>query len=100
MNEYGGTSFVAPQLNGSTAAIDSYLGHRVGFWNPTIYGRRGSLASARSPSSISLGPATTTSTTPATLVRLYNEGVGLGQPNRPSWRACSEGVPLLVLIHR
>ncbi len=39
---WGGTSFVAPQLNGSTAVIDSYLGHRVGFWNPTIYaaGRR------------------------------------------------------------
>ena len=33
----GGTSFVAPQLNGSTAVIDSVLGHRVGFWNPSIY---------------------------------------------------------------
>ncbi len=36
VQEYGGTSFVAPQLNGSTAVIDSYLGHRVGFWNPSI----------------------------------------------------------------
>lgn len=35
--QYGGTSFVAPQLNGATAVIDSALGHRVGFWNPTIY---------------------------------------------------------------
>lgn len=34
---FGGTSFVAPQLNGSTALIDSLLGHRVGFWNPAIY---------------------------------------------------------------
>ena len=34
---WGGTSFVAPQLNGSTAVIDSALGHRVGFWNPRIY---------------------------------------------------------------
>ncbi|MGD0061894.1 MAG: S53 family peptidase [Streptosporangiaceae bacterium] len=34
---WGGTSFVAPQLNGSTAVIDSSLGHRVGLWNPTIY---------------------------------------------------------------
>ena len=34
---WGGTSFVAPQLNGSTAVIDSALGHRVGFWNPSIY---------------------------------------------------------------
>jgi kumamolisin len=37
LSEYGGTSFVAPQMNGSTAVIDSYLGHRIGFWNPTIY---------------------------------------------------------------
>ena len=34
---WGGTSFVAPQLNGSTAVIDSLLGHRVGFWNTSIY---------------------------------------------------------------
>jgi kumamolisin len=34
---WGGTSFVAPQLNGATAVIDSYVGHRVGFWNPQIY---------------------------------------------------------------
>ncbi len=41
LGEYGGTSFVAPQMNGSTAVIDSYLGHRVGFWNPVIYGITG-----------------------------------------------------------
>ncbi len=35
--QYGGTSFVSPQLNGTTAVIDSYVGHRVGFWNPKIY---------------------------------------------------------------
>jgi kumamolisin len=34
---WGGTSFVGPQLNGSAAVIDSYLGHRVGLWNPSIY---------------------------------------------------------------
>jgi kumamolisin len=34
---WGGTSFVAPQFNGSTAVIDSYLGHRVGLWNSSIY---------------------------------------------------------------
>ena len=49
-SEYGGTSFVAPQLNGSTAVIDSYLGHRVGFWNPIIVRRRGQAQLARSPS--------------------------------------------------
>jgi kumamolisin len=35
--QYGGTSFVSPQLNGATAVIDSYVGHRVGLWNPKIY---------------------------------------------------------------
>ena len=34
---WGGTSFVAPQLNGSTALIDQYAGLRVGLWNPSIY---------------------------------------------------------------
>src|SRR5260370_29447215 len=42
---WGGTSFVAPQLNGSTAVIDSALGRRVGFWNPAIY------SAARGPGS-------------------------------------------------
>ncbi|MGB6454145.1 MAG: S53 family peptidase [Streptosporangiaceae bacterium] len=37
LSEFGGTSFVDPQMNGSTAVIDSYLGHRVGFWNPVMY---------------------------------------------------------------
>jgi kumamolisin len=37
LQEGGGTSFVAPQLNGATAVIDSFLGHRVGLWNPAIY---------------------------------------------------------------
>jgi kumamolisin len=37
VEEYGGTSFVAPELNGTTAVFESALGHRVGFWNPTIY---------------------------------------------------------------
>jgi len=34
---WGGTSFVAPQFNGSAAVIDSALGRRVGFLNPTMY---------------------------------------------------------------
>ncbi len=44
--QYGGTSFVSPQLNGTTAVIESYVGHRVGFWNPKIYklGERRQLA--------------------------------------------------------
>ena len=33
----GGTSFVAPQLNGITALLKQSSGHRVGLWNPQIY---------------------------------------------------------------
>ena len=35
---WGGTSFVGPQLNGVTAYFESSVGHRIGFWNPAIYG--------------------------------------------------------------
>ena len=33
----GGTSFVAPQLNGISALLTQSIGHRVGFWNPRVY---------------------------------------------------------------
>lgn len=33
----GGTSFVAPQLNGISALLTQSTGHRVGFWNPQMY---------------------------------------------------------------
>ncbi|HEX4268908.1 MAG TPA: S53 family peptidase [Steroidobacteraceae bacterium] len=35
---WGGTSFVAPQLNGMTALIDEASGGRVGLLNPVVYG--------------------------------------------------------------
>ncbi len=35
--DFGGTSFIGPQLNGVTADYESALGHRIGFWNPNIY---------------------------------------------------------------
>jgi kumamolisin len=41
--QFGGTSFVAPQLNGTTAVLASALHHRLGFWNPVVY------AAAQSP---------------------------------------------------
>jgi subtilase family serine protease len=34
---FGGTSFVAPQLNGITALLRQSSGRRVGFWNPQVY---------------------------------------------------------------
>jgi kumamolisin len=77
---WGGTSYVAPQLNGSAALIDSYLGHRVGFWNPDMYALAGVPGSP-------LTPLTQSGTTSDNLFysgtpgQPYNEGSGLGYPN-------------------
>jgi kumamolisin len=77
---WGGTSFVAPQLNGSAAVIDSALGHRVGFWNPAIYG----------DAALGGGPFTELDQAGTSNDNLYytgnpgerfNEAVGLGIPN-------------------
>jgi len=77
---WGGTSFVAPQLNGSTAVIDSALGHRVGFWNPVIY-----VAAAESGSPFGALDAAGTSSDnlyyTGTPGEPYNPGVGLGTPD-------------------
>jgi kumamolisin len=77
---WGGTSFVAPELNGSTAVIDSALGHRVGFWNPSIYRAASSYNSPFTP----LNQAGTSNDNifytgnPGTV---YNPATGLGTPN-------------------
>jgi kumamolisin len=77
---WGGTSFVAPQLAGSAAVIDSYLGGRAGFWNPALYrfaiGRNSPVtpldaASAGNDNLYYTG-------TPGSL---FNPGAGLGVPN-------------------
>jgi kumamolisin len=76
----GGTSFVAPQLNGSTAVIDSFVGHRVGFWNPSVY----SFATTGGSPFTPLNQTGTNNDnlfftgTPGTQ---YNEGAGLGVPD-------------------
>ncbi len=44
---YGGTSFVAPELNGITALIDQASGGRVGFLNPTLYALQNELGYGR-----------------------------------------------------
>jgi kumamolisin len=83
LNEYGGTSFVDPQLNGSTAVIDSYLGHRVGFWNPVIY----SAAAVGSHVFTQLNSAGTSNDNiyyTGNPGAEYNEGDGLGQPDLAS----------------
>ncbi len=80
LSEYGGTSFVDPQMNGSNAVIDSELGHRVGFWNPVLY------AAAVSPNSpfTQLNQASTSNDNiyyTGNPGEPYNEGIGLGQPD-------------------
>lgn len=80
LNEYGGTSFVAPQMNGATAVIDSYLGHRVGFWNPVMYN---AAASGNNPFT-QLNTAGTSNDNiyyTGNPGQAYNQGIGLGMPN-------------------
>ena len=78
--EYGGTSFVAPQMNGSTAVIDSYLGHRVGFWNPVMYG---AVASGHDPFTQinTVGTSNDNIYYTGNPGQQFNEGIGLGMPN-------------------
>jgi subtilase family serine protease len=77
---WGGTSFVAPQLNGSTAVIDSYLGHRVGFWNPSIYAFADGPGSPFTPLRDS-GTGNDNIYYTGNPGQLYNQGSGLGYPN-------------------
>jgi kumamolisin len=78
---WGGTSFTSPQFNGSTAVIDSYLGHRVGLLNPSLY--RAARSSASSP----FNPLDTAGTSNDNIYYTgnpgepYNQGVGLGIPD-------------------
>lgn len=77
---WGGTSFVAPQLNGSTAVIDSAVGHRVGFWNPQIY----AFASGRNTPFTPLDQTGTTNDNwfyTGTPGAVWNGATGLGVPN-------------------
>lgn len=77
---WGGTSFVAPQLNGAAAVIDSYVGHRLGFWNPAIYkfaaGRRSPFSPLNSASASNDNLYYTGSKG-----HIFNPGSGLGVPN-------------------
>jgi kumamolisin len=77
---WGGTSFVAPQLNGATAVIDSLLGHRIGFWNPAVYGFAAHGNSPFTP----LDEASNNNDNlfyTGTPGHVYNVGSGLGYPD-------------------
>jgi kumamolisin len=77
---WGGTSFVAPQLNGSTAVIDSYLGHRVGLWNPSIYAFATGWNSPFTPLN-AVGTSSDNIYYTGNPGSVYSEGSGLGFPN-------------------
>jgi len=77
---WGGTSFVAPQFNGSTAVIDSYLGHRIGLWNPSLYQFAAGSASPVTPLS-QAGTGNDNLFYTGNPGQQYNPASGLGVPN-------------------
>jgi subtilase family serine protease len=77
---WGGTSFVSPQFNGSTAVIDSYLGHRIGLWNPSVYRFAAGPASPVTPLSQASSNNDNIFYTGNPGER-YNAATGLGVPN-------------------
>ena len=77
---WGGTSFVAPQLNGAAALIDSALGRRTGFWNPAMY----RFAAGKNSPFTPLDQASRNNGNlyyTGTPGHIYNAGSGLGTPN-------------------
>jgi kumamolisin len=77
---WGGTSFVAPQFNGATALMDSLIGHRVGFWNTSIYRFATGWNSPFTPLDTS-GTSNDNLYYTGTQGQLFNVGTGLGTPN-------------------
>jgi subtilase family serine protease len=77
---WGGTSFVSPQFNGSTAVIDSFLGRRIGLWNPSVYSFAAGSGSPVTPLSKASSDNDNIFYTGNPGER-YNEATGLGVPN-------------------
>jgi subtilase family serine protease len=77
---WGGTSFVAPQFAGATAVLDSYLGRRVGFWNPSIYRFAQQRNSPLTPLDAS-GASNDNLYYTGTPGNVFNPGSGLGIPD-------------------
>ncbi len=75
---WGGTSFVAPQLNGITALIDEAAGGRVGLLNPVVYWLQGYSAygAARPFNDITKGDNWYYYGVPG-----YDDGAGIGTVN-------------------
>jgi kumamolisin len=95
-SDWGGTSFVAPQLNGSTAILDQYVGGRVGFWNPAIYQFANQIGSPFTPLGTSARSNDNLYYT-GTPGQTYNVGTGLGVPDMArlaadfAWQASAYG---------
>jgi kumamolisin len=77
---WGGTSFVAPQLNGAAAVIASALNRRTGFWNPEIYRLARSVQSPFTPLGATGGDNDNVYYT-GTADAIYNPATGLGTPD-------------------
>jgi kumamolisin len=77
---WGGTSFIGPQFNGSTAVIDSVLGHRIGLWNPNLYAFAAGPDSPVTPLN-QVGTGNDNIFYTGNPGQLYNEATGLGVPN-------------------
>jgi subtilase family serine protease len=83
---WGGTSFVAPQFNGATAVIDSYLGHRIGLWNPSLYQFAAGSSSPVTPLS-QAGTGNDNLFYTGNPGELYNAATGLGVPDLAAYAA-------------
>jgi kumamolisin len=77
---YGGTSFVAPQLAGLSALINSSVGQRVGFWNPQIYRFAQQSDSPFTPLNHT-GTTNDNGYYTGTAGTIYNQATGLGIPD-------------------
>ena len=77
---WGGTSFVAPQLNGVAALINTKAGGRVGFWNPQIYSFARQQNSPFTPLDAT-GSSNDNLYYSGTAGTIYNPATGLGTPN-------------------
>jgi kumamolisin len=77
---WGGTSFVAPQLAGAAAVINSYVGHRTGFWNPALYRFAAGKGSPFTPLA-SVGTGNDNLFFTGRKGDRYNPATGLGIPN-------------------
>jgi kumamolisin len=87
---WGGTSFVAPQLAGAAAVINSYVGHRTGFWNPAIYRFAAGKGSPFTPLA-SVGTGNDNLYFTGRKGDRYNPATGLGIPNLARLAALFKG---------